>query len=199
MSNPLQYPTITPRTYVYLYAILSVAHISRKGSVISIDNRSLGLRDHSLFMTGGGLARKGGGSWGIFDWKGGAPKNISSEGGVQLFFIVEKNLTCNDYCYHRSFFFILIHANHPFSKIMQYHLNNKPLKYWYFFGVNFRILVWKIEVKSLYSISNVHVRKNFLTLKWYTKTAKNSKRKQTVKRHFKPYLIPKLNKNVLDN
>jgi hypothetical protein len=33
-------------------------------------------------MTGGGLAKKGGGSWGIFDWKvGGAPKNISSEGG----------------------------------------------------------------------------------------------------------------------
>ena len=32
-----------------------------------------------------------------------------------------------------------------------------------------------------------------------SKTAKNSKRKQTVKRHFKPYLIPKLNKNELDN
>jgi hypothetical protein len=28
--------------------------------------------------------------------------------------------------------------------------------------------------------------------------AKNSKRKQTVKRHFKPYLIPKLNKNELE-
>jgi hypothetical protein len=34
---------------------------------------------------------------------------------------------------------------------------------------------------------------------YVTKTAKNSKRKQTVKRHFKPYLIPKLNKNELDN
>jgi hypothetical protein len=31
---------------------------------------------------------------------GGGPKNIGSEGGVQLFIIVEKNLTCNDYCYH---------------------------------------------------------------------------------------------------
>jgi hypothetical protein len=38
-------------------------------------------------MTGGALAKKGGGSWAIFDWKRGAgpPKNISSEGGVQLF------------------------------------------------------------------------------------------------------------------
>jgi hypothetical protein len=34
---------------------------------------------------------------------------------------------------------------------------------------------------------------------YVTKTAKNSKRKQTVKRHFKSYLIPKLNKNELDN
>jgi hypothetical protein len=34
--------------------------------------------------------------------KGGPPKNIGSEGGVQLFIIVEKNLTCNDYCYHRE-------------------------------------------------------------------------------------------------
>ena len=34
---------------------------------------------------------------------------------------------------------------------------------------------------------------------YVTKTAKNCKRKQTVKRHFKPYLIPKLNKNELDN
>ena len=46
------------------------------------------LRDHSLFMTGGGLAKKGGGSWGIFDQKRGGPKNIGSEGGVQLFIIV---------------------------------------------------------------------------------------------------------------
>jgi hypothetical protein len=30
-------------------------------------------------------------------------------------------------------------------------------------------------------------------------SAANSKRKQTVKRYFKPYLIPKLNKNELDN
>jgi hypothetical protein len=54
-------------------------------------------------MTGGGLARKGGGSRGIFDRKRGAAKNIGSEGGgVQLFIIVEKKLTCNDYCYHRE-------------------------------------------------------------------------------------------------
>jgi hypothetical protein len=38
--------------------------------------------DRSLLMTGGGLAKKGGGSWGSFDRKGeGAPKNIGSEGG----------------------------------------------------------------------------------------------------------------------
>ena len=40
--------------------------------------------------------------------KGGAPKNISSEGGVQLFIIVEKNLTCNDYCYHREVAIIVV-------------------------------------------------------------------------------------------
>jgi hypothetical protein len=34
---------------------------------------------------------------------------------------------------------------------------------------------------------------------YVTKTAKNSRRKQTVKRHFKPYLILKLNKNESDN
>ena len=38
--------------------------------------------DRSLLMTGGGLAKKGSGSWGSFDRKGeGAPKNIGSEGG----------------------------------------------------------------------------------------------------------------------
>jgi hypothetical protein len=41
--------------------------------------------------------------------KGGPPKNISSEGGgVQLFIIVEKNLTCNDYCYHREVAIIVV-------------------------------------------------------------------------------------------
>ena len=27
---------------------------------------------------------------------------VQKGGGVQLFIIVEKNLTCNDYCYHRE-------------------------------------------------------------------------------------------------
>ena len=48
---------------------------------------------------------------------GGGHLNILvQKGGVELFIIVEKNLTCNDYCNHRSFFFILIHANIPFPK-----------------------------------------------------------------------------------
>ena len=34
---------------------------------------------------------------------------------------------------------------------------------------------------------------------YVTKTAKNSKRKQTVKIHFKPYLILKLSKSELNN
>ena len=58
------------------------------------------IRDHSLFMTGGGLAKKGVGHEVFLTEKGGPPKNISSEGGVQLFIIVDKNLTCNNYCYH---------------------------------------------------------------------------------------------------
>ena len=74
------------------------------------------LRDHSLFMMGGGLGKKGVGHEVFFSERGGPPKNISSEGEVELFIIVEKNLTCNDYCNHRSFFFILIHANIPFPK-----------------------------------------------------------------------------------
>jgi hypothetical protein len=87
---------------------------SQKGS--SVKTLVL-VRDHSLFMTGGGLAKKGVGHEVFFSERGGAPKHISSEGGgVELFIIVEKNLTCNDYCNHRSFFFILIHANIPFPK-----------------------------------------------------------------------------------
>jgi hypothetical protein len=39
----------------------------------------------------------------IFDWKrGGHLKMLVQKGGVQLFIIVEKNLTCNNYCYHRE-------------------------------------------------------------------------------------------------
>jgi hypothetical protein len=54
-------------------------------------------------MTGVGWQKKGVGHEVFLTEKGGgAPKNISSEGGVQLFIIVEKNLTCNDYCYHRE-------------------------------------------------------------------------------------------------
>ena len=57
-------------------------------------------------MTGGGLAKNGVGHEVFLTEKGGPPKNIDSEGGVQLFYsgiyIVEKNLTCNDYCYHRE-------------------------------------------------------------------------------------------------
>ena len=51
-------------------------------------------------MTGDGWQKKGVGHEVFLTEKGGPPKNISSEGGVQLFIIVEKNLTCNDYCYH---------------------------------------------------------------------------------------------------
>jgi hypothetical protein len=65
----------------------------------------------------------------FFSERGGHLKILVQKGGVELFIIVEKNLKCNDYCNHRSFFFILIHANHSFSKIMQNHLNNIPLKY----------------------------------------------------------------------
>ena len=36
--------------------------------------------DHSLFMSGGGWQKKGGGLRGIFDRKRGSPKNIGSEG-----------------------------------------------------------------------------------------------------------------------
>ena len=39
------------------------------------------LRDHSLFMTGGGLAKKGVGHEVFLTEKGGPPKNIGSEGG----------------------------------------------------------------------------------------------------------------------
>ena len=60
-------------------------------------------------MTGGGLAKKGGGVMGYFCLKkGGPPKNISSEGGIQLFIIMEKNSTCNDYCYHREVAIIVV-------------------------------------------------------------------------------------------
>jgi hypothetical protein len=38
--------------------------------------------------------------------KEGPPKNIVSEGGGPIIYysgiIVEKNVTCNDYCYHRE-------------------------------------------------------------------------------------------------
>jgi hypothetical protein len=52
-----------------------------------------------------GWQKKGVGHEVFFTEKGRPPKNIGSEGGVQLFIIVEKNLTCNDYCYHRLLFF----------------------------------------------------------------------------------------------
>ena len=45
------------------------------------------VRDHSLFMTGGGLAKKGLGHEVFLTEKGGgARKSISSEGEVQLFY-----------------------------------------------------------------------------------------------------------------
>ena len=40
--------------------------------------RSIIIRDHSLFMTGGGLAKKGVGHEVFLTEKGGAPKNIGS-------------------------------------------------------------------------------------------------------------------------
>ena len=47
-------------------------------------------RDHSLFMTGSGLAKKRVGHEVFLTEKGGLPKNIGSKGGggVQLFIIV---------------------------------------------------------------------------------------------------------------
>jgi hypothetical protein len=49
-------------------------------------------------MTGCGLAKKGVDHEVFLTEKGGPSKNISSEGGIQLFYysIVGKNLTCND-------------------------------------------------------------------------------------------------------
>jgi hypothetical protein len=41
----------------------------------------ISIRDHSLFMTGGGLAKKGGGSWSIFDRKRGGPLKILVQKG----------------------------------------------------------------------------------------------------------------------
>ena len=35
-------------------------------------------------------------------------KILVQKGGVQLFIIVEKNLTCNDYCYHREVAIIVV-------------------------------------------------------------------------------------------
>ena len=48
------------------------------------------------------LQKKGMGHEEVFlTEKGGAPKNICSEGGSIYFIIVGKKLTCNDYCYRR--------------------------------------------------------------------------------------------------
>ena len=49
---------------------------------------------HEVFLT-----EKGG---------GGHLKILVQKGGVQLFIIVEKNLTCNDYCYHREVAIIVV-------------------------------------------------------------------------------------------
>jgi hypothetical protein len=49
-----------------------------------------------------GWQKKGVGDEVFLTEKGGPPKNIGSEGGVQLFIIVEKKMTCNNYCYHRE-------------------------------------------------------------------------------------------------
>ena len=60
-----------------------------------------------------------------------------------------------------------------------------------------------LNLWNLHPVSNLRdlpEKNSYFKCQCYvTKTAKNSKRKQTVKRHFKPYLIPKLNKNELDN
>jgi hypothetical protein len=66
----------------------------------------INIRDYSLFMTEGGLAKKGGGSWSIFDRKrGGDLKILVQKGGPVIYYsgiILEKILTCNYYCYHRE-------------------------------------------------------------------------------------------------
>jgi hypothetical protein len=67
------------------------------------------------------------------------------------------------------------------------------------------IVFWAIITRThckilLLPISNHGLLLTVFKCQFYvSRTAKNSKRKQTVKRHFKPYLIPKLNKNELDN
>jgi hypothetical protein len=59
--------------------------------------------DHSLFMTGGGLAKKGVGYEVFLTEKRGLPKNIGSEVGVQrLFYYSGGKFDMYDYCYCRE-------------------------------------------------------------------------------------------------
>jgi predicted nucleic acid-binding Zn finger protein len=61
------------------------------------------VRDHSLFMAGGGLAKKGVGHEVFLTEKGGGDVKILVEKGRSSYFIiVGGNLTCNDYCYSRE-------------------------------------------------------------------------------------------------
>ena len=57
-------------------------------------------------MTGGGLAKKGVGHEVFLTEKGGGDQKYwFRRGGPVIYYsgiIVEKNLTCNDYCYHRE-------------------------------------------------------------------------------------------------
>ena len=56
-----------------------------------------------------GWQKKGVGHEVFLTEKGGHLKILVQKGGVvQLFIIVEKNLTCNDYCYHREVAIIVV-------------------------------------------------------------------------------------------
>jgi hypothetical protein len=60
--------------------------------------------------------------------------------------------------------------------------------------------IYTIQLHPFSKLRDLPEKYSYSKSQFYvTRTAKNSKRKQTVKRHFKPYLIPKLNKNELDN
>jgi hypothetical protein len=95
------------KTFVTIFWIWSFDE--RRSSIIKSWNleksarvgRSKGPCIHYLWL-GVGWQKRGRVMRYFWPKKGGPPKNIGSEGGGQLFIIVEKKLTCNDYCYHRE-------------------------------------------------------------------------------------------------
>ena len=80
INTTIQHP-IRFYTAYYIKHFLSVPRKSKSVHFQYIMDFST-IRDHSLFMTGGGLAKKGVGHEVFFTVKGGgAPKNIGSEWG----------------------------------------------------------------------------------------------------------------------